>query len=144
MRISDWSSDVCSSDLVESLAQDRRGDGAAGRVQRTIDEPRLSIGVAAEADDARQSLRLGPADEMVVLRVVAVEDRDAGARHAFEDFRLGVGDLIACAEELQMRRPDDGDDGDPWPDLTGHGATFAGMTDAEPGGARRMVAGQSG
>src|SRR3546814_11847495 len=93
-------------------ALERRGGGAAGRVQRAIDEPRLGVGMAAEADDAAAALRLGPADEMVVLGVVAGEDGHTSRRHAFEYLSFGVGDRFDSAEEFEMGRRDIGDDGD--------------------------------
>src|SRR3546814_161632 len=44
MRISDWSSDVCSSDLVHAGAE--RADDRVGALHRTVD----SVGIAESAD----------------------------------------------------------------------------------------------
>src|SRR3546814_19875615 len=55
MRISDWSSDVCSSDLAGSVAV-AGGDGTGGRVhqahQPAVENIPIGIGVGGHGDDA--------------------------------------------------------------------------------------------
>src|SRR3546814_3931381 len=77
MRISDWSSDVCSSDLIFAARVDRQGDGQRTVVngagdQRGVAHQRAEPDVAG-ADDgvARQPDRIGPAAERVAAAVVA-------------------------------------------------------------------------
>src|SRR3546814_16274301 len=51
MRISDWSSDVCSSDLIEPFEQHLRETGvAAGRLQTAVTQPGHIDGRAAPGD----------------------------------------------------------------------------------------------
>src|SRR3546814_7581478 len=85
-------------------ALDRRGGGAAGRVQRAIDEPRLGVGMAAEADDAAEALRLGPADEMVVLGVVAVEDGRSEEHTSELQSLMRISYAVFCLKKKRKRK----------------------------------------
>src|SRR3546814_1189903 len=85
MRISDWSSDVCSSDLSRAPAIPRSrwgasaSDSGAGRFAQALDQRRLLLeadarrigqrdapafhpGVVGEADEGREDLRIGLVD----------------------------------------------------------------------------------
>src|SRR3546814_9026529 len=78
MRISDWSSDVCSSDLLEPSRQGRQPVcGCAGRVQFNLPDPVL------------QRLRL------VLPRLFAAAARAGGQRYQCQllDHRRGGADL---------------------------------------------------
>src|SRR3546814_11306998 len=80
MRISDWSSDVCSSDL-EEVAQELRV-GGGGRIRRIRDEP-----VALEPVDIDETVEI----PLVRERLVDAEiDREPAA---FEDIE-GALDLV--------------------------------------------------
>src|SRR3546814_8026896 len=65
MRISDWSSDVCSSDLDEALRARRRPPATDGRSRGSFPAGRLHLrpprrGVAADAGPGRRSPRHPP------------------------------------------------------------------------------------
>ena len=64
------------------------------------------------------------------LRIVAVDHRRAARLDALEDFRLGVGDLLDRAEELQMHRLDRGDDRDMRAHQPGQRRNLAGVVHA--------------
>src|SRR3546814_9661472 len=67
MRISDWSSDVCSSDL---LAADRHHEAGTGRQAHLADRHLVSFRRAAQVRVGREAvLRLGPADREVAVAV---------------------------------------------------------------------------
>src|SRR3546814_6210581 len=82
MRISDWSSDVCSSDLIRPLA-------------------------AAECHDAPG---MGPrmADQPVAMRAVERNDRRPARLQPLENLALGIGDGLVRRKELAVRRRDPG------------------------------------
>src|SRR3546814_13785086 len=66
MRISDWSSDVCSSDLIERLAidmveeVDQQIGVASARAEMDVADPNRAI-AAPLADDALRHMRVGGA-----------------------------------------------------------------------------------
>src|SRR3546814_10192807 len=82
MRISDWSSDVCSSDLLDRIADEQPAALRAGH--RTLDEEKAAFGVGA--DDFEILLgavaRAHVAGHLLVLedaaRVLAVTGRTMG------------------------------------------------------------------
>src|SRR3546814_16823975 len=88
MRISDWSSDVCSSDL------DRAALAVFHRVERQ--HPRRRLGDAAERtdevdlDDPVERIEREMLDAAVFLRAARGLDRVAGARAVDEDAFLAV------------------------------------------------------
>src|SRR3546814_21048626 len=96
MRISDWSSDVCSSDLLRQVLPVVRLDGGRRR-----GAPGLVVRLAVEA---RRGIRFG---ELQRLQGALVEDEDAGGKGAGGaegDARTGhVGD--ARGEHLQQASP---------------------------------------
>src|SRR3546814_4518712 len=78
MRISDWSSDVCSSDLARERAGDRRPRLALGRARRKEEivamvpqDHRLRRRVARRVGQPRQMARQGAADAGKLDRQVA-------------------------------------------------------------------------
>ena len=63
----------------------------------------------AEADDVGDLRLAGARLQAFGIGAVGRDQRRAARQQAFEDFRLGVGDGFAIAEEFQMRRRDGGD-----------------------------------
>src|SRR3546814_13232396 len=115
MRISDWSSDVCSSDLrSRAVRGDLRQEGAGEREgARDMDvEHRLEIGgrhrverlldrVAGVVDQNRyRTMPIGDARGEALRRL---------ARGAVERHRRPVADFGPCAGELRRTGPDDGE-----------------------------------
>src|SRR3546814_20612469 len=100
MRISDWSSDVCSSDLGEPLAERRRQDGYRGLRHRVV--VRHHPGAAEIADRrfgraAHRRRRLGAA-RGAVLKQIAY----SGSLRAQIDLFLGpVGDAVGRSAGLE-------------------------------------------
>src|SRR3546814_12058418 len=75
MRISDWSSDVCSSDLFVASAAYANSDGRIHNVflDKTVDgEERINL---------RGKLRFIPAPNLTVDLTGSYEDRDSGAAY---------------------------------------------------------------
>src|SRR3546814_7960394 len=66
MRISDWSSDVCSSDLVVGLAHDAQAR-AGGLAERPLPQQQAGGLAAAAADAAAELVKLGEAEALGVL-----------------------------------------------------------------------------
>src|SRR3546814_16423348 len=90
MRISDWSSDVCSSDLFgEGAFGDRTGEAEAvehGRVQLVDDFAQVAVGAGHQVADRAQALEHG--------RVAGGEFDDAQARS--EERRVGKECVSTC------------------------------------------------
>ena len=70
------------------------------------DQPRVAAGFFAKSQNTRDVALFGARDEASGLRIVGGDQCCAAGQKAFEDFRLGVGDGLAGAEEFQMRRRD--------------------------------------
>src|SRR3546814_15402596 len=89
MRISDWSSDVCSSDLPQS----HEGEHEAGS-PRYVKRLAIITGMAAEADCLAEAIRGMPADDQPLLYCAggsAARARDGALRLA----RQGVHGLVS-------------------------------------------------
>src|SRR3546814_10746540 len=97
MRISDWSSDVCSSDLIEDVAFAERGEVGGQRANlfgAMIDDQRIAALVpqrfddvaAQRACDVGQGLRLRPIGgqlhAIAVVPAVTPDPQDAGLARA--------------------------------------------------------------
>src|SRR3546814_19048421 len=98
MRISDWSSDVCSSDLVEQLvvAQLVAGDEAADRLQRRLGRgvPQGAVvGTGADLDHAARHQLAGPrpADRFGGIDVRAEPFTEHGEARFEVEGRIGQG-----------------------------------------------------
>src|SRR3546814_9623440 len=95
MRISDWSSDVCSSDLIAILAQPREDEGIAPRICRDIDvldQLALVIDVGVHAlVEAHQRQRDGivPGSENDRERALRIDELVGRQRNC-----------VGCPEEL--------------------------------------------
>src|SRR3546814_7889251 len=104
MRISDWSSDVCSSDLARERAGDRRPRLALGRARRKEEivamvpqDHRLRRRVARRVGQPRQMARQGAADAGKLDRQVAgagifvqTRGRRAGLRRLHDASRYAL------------------------------------------------------
>src|SRR3546814_5356832 len=113
MRISDWSSDVCSSDLVGVLVADPLDRAVlAGRGRRlphrtqTIEEEILH-------DSARLGLAEGPVDGLLAIdllvglgeRVVVAEQRRAELGQEHVELALGpAGDFRVAVQDRKSKR----------------------------------------
>src|SRR3546814_17905415 len=92
MRISDWSSDVCSSDLPQS----HEGEHEAGS-PRYVKRLAIITGMAAEADCLAEAIRGMPADDQPLLYCAggsAARARDGALRS--EERRVGKGCVSTC------------------------------------------------
>src|SRR3546814_14202721 len=102
--MSDWSSDVCASDLVIGPAHAERGDRAAGaRGQRAADGPHVVELVAAPHLDLVAGVVEGGTEALVHGRVVVVLHPVggvvAGVRvHRTFDVALGLGPQVAAVQ----------------------------------------------
>src|SRR5580692_9252559 len=81
----------------ENVGLNRR----TARMQRAFYEARIGLRMGAERHHPLDAGRIGGALELCELRNVAVDDGSATRLHAKKDFRLGVGDLVERAEELE-------------------------------------------
>src|SRR3546814_8899345 len=87
MRISDWSSDVCSSDLAGELFL----DGAAGRPRRLGERVDVGAGLQRDAgDDADEFLELLVLGDKIGF-AIDLDDRAPGALDGNADQALGGG-----------------------------------------------------
>src|SRR3546814_13832427 len=104
MRISDWSSDVCSSDLPVALLALEIGVGAAQRSLERLAQPDLTGGYRGNG--------VGAGDEEVGQRLVAMHvetEIDAAPLHAIADGGQdrkgdGEGKSVAVRVDLGGRR----------------------------------------
>src|SRR3546814_12031814 len=92
MRISDWSSDVCSSDLFVASAAYANSDGRIHNVflDKTVDgEERINL---------RGKLRFIPAPNLTVDLTGSYEDRDSGVAYFVrsEERRVGKECVSTC------------------------------------------------
>src|SRR3546814_19283996 len=104
MRISDWSSDVCSSDLV---ARDRRLEPVVGGVidERTADgviDVALHEGRVAEHAEVAQRIREDREGQL--QRQTAALQAGAGTVAVCTEFELAIG-IAAIEDSLIVRRP---------------------------------------
>src|SRR3546814_7870487 len=90
MRISDWSSDVCSSDLAE-VAQRIRKD-REGQLQRQLDALQAGAGTV----DGRPEFELAP-------RIAAVDDRLIGGRPRRQQRERQAAVGIGALEAVRKR-----------------------------------------
>src|SRR3546814_20845315 len=97
MRISDWSSDVCSSDLTEGMDRGDIGSGHALKSQNSGVE-RFAVVIAVERCRDRRLPR-GHGAIGGVLREQAVEEGRARPRHARPDQRREIGSA-SCRERV--------------------------------------------
>src|SRR3546814_16985259 len=92
MRISDWSSDVCSSDLYAGLAGRAEIGRHAARAHRAFEaEGRVHLADRAIGADREQALARAPlavADRNVGARIADGVERAAVAHGRFDQFRL--------------------------------------------------------
>src|SRR5262249_35106645 len=84
----------------------------------------------AERNDAIDAGVPGAALQPRELRIVTIEHRGATALDAEEDFRLGVGDRLERAEELEVHRLDRRDDSNLRPHQLDEWLNLAGMVHA--------------
>src|SRR3546814_13487319 len=106
MRISDWSSDVCSSDLVRAVGlvgahaaamKARRRADAVGLQRRGVDDHRPAHAIAGGADLAlRVDLRLRVEKGEMRLRV-GLDDRLGKLLEIAEQFQIGSA---SCRESV--------------------------------------------
>src|SRR3546814_11088554 len=79
MRISDWSSDVCSSDLRGRQRQEDDGPVRAAAVERHPDQRKEEIELEFRADGPEDRLRAGEAEQpQELLAVYAIDERRIG------------------------------------------------------------------
>src|SRR3546814_7069629 len=125
MRISDWSSDVCSSDLAGHRVAPNRDDVAAGLHQfevefgQVLERAVLAAGVAEAVDVLGESAAAGlagqrkPALEVVAghrrargLRVVGVVEQHAGvgAVHQRGEAELAAGHVAVAGQRIEIER----------------------------------------
>ena len=116
---------------VDLLAADPRRDQRMVGMQREIDQPVDGLGMFAEADDFLDACFLGQLGEQRPALVVAVDERSAVRLDAFEDFRLGSGDVVERLEMAEMRSGDQRDDRDMRPDQLHQRADLALMVHAD-------------
>src|SRR3546814_8405184 len=94
MRISDWSSDVCSSDLVRAQCADRLGRGIAGRRRRIISD----VGAKRRGADRLRILQRLPA-------LGRVEDQlDVAVLDPVDDLRTALGNLVDALDRDPLAR----------------------------------------
>src|SRR3546814_2740890 len=111
MRISDWSSAVCSSDLISASSSEGVGESPADEIlvgvarltdQRAFLEFAQHRGIAGDGEEAEA------AGGEIALELVAAEQADAGIFPAFVDseggeaarHRAGWGDAIIGGSEI--------------------------------------------
>src|SRR3546814_12768712 len=117
MRISDWSSDVCSSDLYAGLAGRAEIGRHAARAHRAFEaEGRVHLADRAIGADREQALARAPlavADRAVGARIADVRERAAVAPGRFDQCRHvaaagveggGGGDTGPDTESAQGRK----------------------------------------
>src|SRR3546814_272034 len=102
MRISDWSSDVCSSDLLDHRADDRRL--VAGAIERLLDRDDVGIGrrLPQKGENDVETL-IGMVDEDV-LRADRRETVAAMFADAFGETRRVSGEFEVGAVDIDERR----------------------------------------
>src|SRR3546814_15341155 len=95
MRISDWSSDVCSSDLVEGAAVGVHDDGLAGEA---------AVEWQADHGLVEVAVRVGVLAELVVgLPSIDLQDALVGSEQLFgrsEERRVGKECVSTCKSRL--------------------------------------------
>src|SRR3546814_6197335 len=106
MRISDWSSDVCSSDLVGAVARRRpgtQGEGAPEVVEiakhrRRLDRPALDGGEAGGRHQFRETLARAERKAPVLGQVPrrGVEGGRGGPERRSEERRVGKECVSTC------------------------------------------------
>src|SRR3546814_4475008 len=102
MRISDWSSDVCSSDLPQHAAHGDRADGVLGVVRTLQRGPACLIdGVDVLARDAVKTM-IDPARDHLRRIVVDRDDRDLVAMLEAEEPRLRRGIARKAVVAVEM------------------------------------------
>src|SRR3546814_6072244 len=92
MRISDWSSDVCSSDLVDDPPSDARCDRCKARIGEEVENLAGDVG-----SNGARCIGVG----QVVGRGFVVDGKLAGGNFAGESAREGVGRSEEHTSELQ-------------------------------------------
>src|SRR3546814_6237408 len=109
MRISDWSSDVCSSDLVLEIGADRDEDGIGRGVDRAdvIDRADFRMGFD-DAPDRIDQCRVGRLADQQLLCLAREQYRDRGQDLADRDRRDSIDAGIAGG--VAQPDPGSGDD----------------------------------
>src|SRR3546814_18215496 len=102
MRISDWSSDVCSSDLLRPLAQPRHP------AQLVIEfRPRLWIAIGKIDRRDAQAVDVGfQIARLLILRFARKPALHLDGLRAFREDRDTVAALLSVIEKAVTRRPD--------------------------------------
>ena len=91
-------------DLVgDEITENIGGHGGKFRFADTIDKTHVGALVRSERNDLQPCILRG-FGEALVLTVVAVEHGRPARLRSFEDFRLGVGDLLHRLEEADVDR----------------------------------------
>src|SRR3546814_2216495 len=92
MRISDWSSDVCSSDLKEAFAHDRHVHHVERRLDRALGELLLDrLQRRARTRDAARALKRRAGDDVAELRARTLEADGAD-----------VGDIVGRGRKVGL------------------------------------------
>src|SRR3546814_19289485 len=83
MRISDWSSDVCSSDLLRQSFEDAKASTGAEEIESAFDEARRDArSIGAEPDSGSHTVDAGTAPQLRDAPVAAPESSEGNAeRH---------------------------------------------------------------
>src|SRR3546814_12848471 len=102
MRISDWSSDVCSSDLISSMPSQLRDLICSGKA----DGLRLSTGVAGSCESKEMTIASPPLvkqrrsrDPELTQNLILKAATDTFAMHGFEGATLQIG-RAPCRERV--------------------------------------------
>src|SRR3546814_14728194 len=97
MRISDWSSDVCSSDLVAVVLVPIPGAAGARTLHRQLRMVMVDLAAQQPLDAVDQPLAARDAAEEVVARVVPERTLGRAALAVAEDDAIGAGTPVELA-----------------------------------------------
>src|SRR3546814_14216412 len=99
MRISDWSSDVCSSDLLRQSFEDAKASTGAEEIESAFDEARRDArSIGAEPDSGSRTVDAGTAPQL--------RDAPVAAPESYEEDRKSVvsGKGVSVRLDLGGRR----------------------------------------